>query len=100
VIYWRDIPAQVTAADGARSARASLSDRFQLAIDDAAMQAGLVGSDEYLEEWRRETRECDADLEREVNDEAERLEAMFPPEELERLIGSLGRNSTSDSDRA
>jgi hypothetical protein len=100
VIYWRDIPAQVTAADGAASAKAALSDRFQLAIDEAAMQAGLIGSDEYLEEWRRETRECSADLAREVAAEAERLEAEFPPETLGLFVASEGRTPTTDSNRA
>ena len=58
VIYWRDIPAQVTATDGSASVRVALPDRFQEAIDEAAMAAGLVGSDDYLAEWRRDTREC------------------------------------------
>ena len=66
VISWRAIPAQVTATDGERNARAALADRFMLAIDEAAMRAGLSDSDDYLAEWRRETRECGADLEREV----------------------------------
>jgi hypothetical protein len=92
VIYWRDIPAQVTAADGAATARVQLTNRFQLAIDAAAMRAGLVGSDDYLDEWRRDTRECSGELEREVVDEAARLEAAFPAEELRRLIGSGGRS--------
>jgi hypothetical protein len=100
VIYWRDIPAQVTAADGSASARAPLTERFQLAIDEAAMQAGLTGSDEYLAEWRRETRECSSHLEREVNEEAARLEAAFPPDALMRLIGSEGRRETPGSNRA
>jgi Virulence factor len=82
VIYWREIPAQVTATDGERSARRELANRFQLAIDAAAMKAGLVGSGEYLAEWRRESRPCDDDLEREVEAEAERLEAEFPRERL------------------
>ena len=46
VIYWRDIPAQVTAKGDAGSARAQLSDRFQKAIDAAAMKAGLVEMDD------------------------------------------------------
>ena len=79
VISWRDIPAQVTATDGERNARAALTDRFLLAIDEAAMRAGLSGSDDYLAEWQRETRECGADLEREVADEVARLEEGFPP---------------------
>ncbi len=49
VISWRDIPAQVTATDGTRTARVELPGRFLEAIDAAAMTAGLVGSDEYLE---------------------------------------------------
>jgi hypothetical protein len=91
VIYWRDIPAQVTAADGKRSARRELSNRFQLAIDAAAMKAGLVGSDEYLEEWRRESRPCGDDLEREVEAVAERLEGEFPRERLLAITREGGR---------
>ena len=90
VISWREIPAQVTASDGTRAARAALTDRFQAAIDEAAMRAGLTASDEYLAEWRTEARECSADLEREVNEEAARLEAAFPPDELSRLVASDG----------
>ena len=55
VIYWRDIPAQVNAADGAAIARVQLPERFQQAIDAAAMQAGLVDADAYLEHWRQES---------------------------------------------
>ena len=41
VIRWRDIPMQVVArGDGATSARALLSDRFQEAVDASAMVAG------------------------------------------------------------
>lgn len=91
VIYWRDIPAQVTATgDGGASARAQLSDRFQLAIDAAAMKAGVVGSDAYLEEWRRESRPCGDDLEAEVAAEAARLEAEHPREVLVVLARSGG----------
>jgi hypothetical protein len=90
VIYWRDIPAQVTATDGDAGVRVALPDRFQEAIDEAAMVAGLVGSDDYLAEWRRETRECGPDLAREVDAEAERLEAVFTPDELRRVAGSGG----------
>ena len=93
VIYWRDIPAQVTARDGARSARAQLTERFQLAIDAAAMKAGLTDSDAYLEEWRRETRPCGDDLDAEVAAEVERLEAAFPREALLALTRAGGRSS-------
>jgi hypothetical protein len=81
----------VTATDGERTARVQLPDRFQQAIDDAAMQAGLVDSGAYLEEWRRESRSCGSDLERETTSEAERLETAHPQETLKALIGSGGR---------
>ena len=56
VIWWRDIPAQVTAKEGRARAARELPPRFQEAIDAAAMRAGLIGTDAYLEEWRREPR--------------------------------------------
>jgi hypothetical protein len=91
VFWWRDIPAQVKASDGEASSRVQLDERFEKAIDAAAMQAGLAGSDEYLAEWRRELRDCGPDLKQEAADEAARLEAAFPPEELRRLVRAGGR---------
>ena len=90
VIWWRDIPAQVTAKEGRRSARAQLAERFQEAIDAAAMRAGLIGTDEYLEQWRREGRLCGDDLEVEVTAAAAQLEQDYPDERLERLARASG----------
>ena len=91
VIYWRDIPAQVTAKGEAGSARVQLTDRFQKAIDAAAMKAGLVDMDLYLEEWHQEARPCGDELEAEVAAEAERLEAAFDRDVLLQLARSGGR---------
>jgi hypothetical protein len=93
VIWWRDIPAQVTAKEGRTMSRAQLSERFQEAIDAAAMRAGLIGTDAYLGEWRREPRACGEDLDTEVAEEAEWLEAAYPDDVLERLVRSEGRDS-------
>lgn len=90
VILWRDIPAQVTATGDGRSARRQLSDRFQQAIDAAAMKAGLAEADAYLDEWRRETRPCGDDLDAEVAAEADRLEAAFDRERLVALTRAGG----------
>jgi hypothetical protein len=95
VFYWRDIPAQVTAKGEGGSARAQLSDRFQLAIDAAAMKAGLVGSDAYIEEWRKETRPCGDDVETEVAAEAERLEAAYTREVLRALTRAGGQREAA-----
>ena len=93
VIWWRDIPAQVTAKAGRTRVAVQLSERFQESIDAAAMRAGLIGSDAYLEEWRREPRECGNDLDAEVAQEAEGLEATYGDDVLERLVRASGRES-------
>ena len=90
VIYWRDIPAQVNAADGAAIVRVQLAERFQQAIDAAAMQAGLVDADIYLEQWRQESRPCGRDLNAEAAAEADRLETEHGPDVLARLTQSGG----------
>jgi hypothetical protein len=93
VIRWRDIPAQVVVqGEGRQRARAQLSDRFQEAIDEAALRAGLFGTDEYLGEWRRDSRPCGDDLEAEARAEAERLEVAFVDETLRALArgGGIG----------
>jgi hypothetical protein len=77
-------------ADGT-TARRELSERFQKAIDAAAMKAGLVDSDAYLEEWRRESRPCGDDLEAEVTAEAERLEQAYTRETLLAVTRAGGR---------
>jgi Virulence factor len=53
VLYWKDIPAQVKVFDeGNRPLSRALSDRFQIEIDRIAMEEGLIGTDEYLNQWR------------------------------------------------
>ncbi len=53
ILYWRDIPAQLIVAQGRKKAKRQLSDRFQKAIDSAAMKAGCHGTDDYLNDWRK-----------------------------------------------
>ena len=91
VVYWRDIPAQVIGRRGRTTAvKQVLHPRFQRAIDRAAMRAGRGSSDDYLADWRRETRPCDGDLEREVKEEVARLEGEFSPELLEEVVRAGG----------
>ena len=89
-VYWRDIPAQVIAKKGRQSAKVQLSERFQVAIDRAAMRAGKGSSDHYLEDWRREAKACSDDLDTEAQRAAQSLEAGFSDEQLERLIKAGG----------
>ena len=90
MIHWREIPAQVVAKAGRETARAQLSGRFQQAIDAAAMRAGLIGTDAYLAEWRRETRACGDDLQSAADEEAGRLEAAFTDQDLDHLARAAG----------
>ena len=89
VIWWRDIPAQVVAKEGRLSNKYILPGRFQEAIDRAAVKAGLAGTDDYLAQWRRESRPCGDDLEAEVAAEVKLLEAAFSAARL-RLLTATG----------
>jgi Virulence factor len=91
VISWRDIPAQVIAKRGRDTAKVQLTQRFQEAVDRAAMRAGKGSSDAYLADWARSApRPCGDDLKAEASAEAARLESQFTDEDLERLIRTKG----------
>jgi hypothetical protein len=91
VISWRDIPAQVIAKDGEKVHKVELEPRFQVAIDRAAMQAGLFGTDEYLGEWRKEVTECGSDIVVEAERKARLLEEQFPGPVLDEYVASMGK---------
>lgn len=78
IVYWRDIPAQVIAKAGRKTAKRQLPERFEQAIDRAAMRAGLTGTDAYLEQWRKsEPEPCVDDLEAAAAEAMEELERRF-----------------------
>ena len=93
VIWWRDIPAQVIAKDRRQAHKVVLHPRFQVAIDKAAMKAGLKAASDYIGEWRREAQACGDDLEAVANAEASRLEAHYTKDVLARLIAAGGLDS-------
>lgn len=91
VIRWRDIPMQIVArGDGDAAARALLPDRFQEAVDAAAMVAGLIGSDDYTAQMRMDRRPCGDDLEDEAAQELAALETEWTEEILRDAIRSGG----------
>lgn len=95
IVYWRDIPAQVIAKAGRQNAKVQLSERFEKAIDRAAMRAKMAGSDAYLEQWRRaDPVDCGDDLAAEAAAAARRLEADYDDTRLDRLIAAGGRDTT------
>ena len=42
VVYWRDIPAQVIVGKGRKASKVQLPERFEQAIDRAAMKIGRL----------------------------------------------------------
>jgi len=96
IIYWRDIPAQVKVKAGRERSGKPLSQRFTVAIDEAAMRAGLTESSDYLSQWRMsDWQECTPCMAREPAEVAEavarELEEAYPPQRLRQLIKQLGR---------
>jgi Virulence factor len=91
IISWRDIPAQVIVKRARETAKVQLSQRFQEAVDRAAMRAGKGSSDAYLADWQRSPPEaCGDELEAEANSYAALLETRYSDEDLERIIRNKG----------
>ncbi|MDF1750776.1 MAG: virulence factor [Alphaproteobacteria bacterium] len=92
VVYWRDIPAQVIAKKGRRDqVKIVLAERFEKAIDRAAMRGGARSTDDYLAEWRKaDPYEVSDDLEMEARKVADALEAEFDEARLKELVENGG----------
>ncbi|MFP4273728.1 MAG: virulence factor [Paracoccaceae bacterium] len=91
IVYWRDIPAQVIVGKGRRGAKKPLSERFEQAIDRAAMKVGASETDAYLAEWRKAAPyQVEGEPSEVAEAEAARLEAEFDQERLKALIANDG----------
>lgn len=98
-IYWRDIPAQVTASRDGAAEKILLDPRFQHAIDRAAAVAGLTETQAYVGEWRKETAPIQEGLSASEAAEtrANELNDTYPRPELEKLVASGGAIATTGS---
>ena len=92
VVYWRDIPAQVIVKKGRDAAKVQLNERFEKAIDRAAMKANLRDTDSYLAEWRRATPVAvdDENMQATADAKAKEIEAEFTDEKLKVLVDAGG----------
>jgi hypothetical protein len=90
VMYWRDIPSQVLAQQGRERHSVMLDQRFQEAIDSAAIFAGKTDAGAYMDHWRKEVTECSENLKEEAEKKAKELEEAFSQEQLRLLIKSKG----------
>lgn len=91
IVYWRDIPAQVIVGKGRRGAKVQLPERFEQAIDRAAMKTGAAGTDDYLAEWHKKAAgPVEGDPQEAANAAAARLDAEFDQERIKALIANDG----------
>lgn len=91
IVYWRDIPAQVIVGKGRRGAKKQLPERFEQAIDRAAMKTGAAETDAYLAEWRKAAPyQVDGDPAEVVEAEATRLETEYDQARIKQLIDNDG----------
>ena len=91
VVYWRDIPAQVIVGKGRRGSKRQLEERFEQAIDRAAMKVNAKDADAYLAEWRKaDPYPMDGEPDAIVEAEALRIEAEYDNERLKALNAKDG----------
>ena len=92
IVFWRDIPAQVIVGKGRRGAKKQLAERFEQAIDRAAMKSGAAETDDYLAEWRKaEPYVVDGDPAEIAEAEAAKIEAEYDWERIHALVRNDGR---------
>jgi hypothetical protein len=91
IVYWRDIPAQVIVGKGRRGSKRQLAERFEQAIDRAAMKTGAAGTDAYLAAWRKAAPfEVAGEPEAIADAEQARLEAEYDQDRIKALIANDG----------
>lgn len=93
-IWWRDIPTQVNAQAGRTRYQAVLPRRFQRAVDEAAMAAGLTQASDYVSEWRRDSEAMPASLTPEqLQAAADAAAARFDSEYSKDRLTAIAKNS-------
>jgi len=95
ITYWRDIPSAVSVKTGRKEEKRMLAERFQEAIDMAAMRGDATDTDSYLADWRRaEPISVGDDLLAEVEKAKSDIEAAYDKERLKTLIANGGKLSS------
>jgi len=87
ILYWKGIPSQVRATDGNGRVNRPLPQRFQEAIDEAAMALGKIGTDSYTDgfEWGDEI-EHSGTAEEAANAVAAELDKKHPTVDWRSLV--------------
>ena len=94
VVYWRDIPAQIIVKAGRAKAARKLDERFEQAIDRAAMKSGAAETDAYLAEWRKVVEATEeGDLDAIADAWAAKIDAEWDRPRLVALANAGGRQA-------
>lgn len=94
VTYWREIPSMVVARQGEEVAKVQLPQRFQEAIDEAAMRLGESSADDYMAGWTRSAwEEFGGDPVDAAQQRSEALDNEWTQERLDAYLDSLGQDS-------
>ena len=89
---WRELPSMVVARAGDETVKAQLAQRFQDAIDEAAMRLGDTGADDYLAGWDRTAWTAADGAPAEVLDRVTAvLDAEWPADRISGYLDGLGR---------
>jgi FAD/FMN-containing dehydrogenase len=91
VTYWRDLPSLVVVRDGDVVTKGPLAQRFQEAIDEAAMRLGETDSGSYLEGWTRgEWTPAEGGGPEVCDRVVAELETSWPPGRVTEFLDGLG----------
>ncbi len=94
ILYWHDIPSQVRVrGEGRERVSLPLSSRFQEAIDNAAMYAGLIGSDDYTNAFQwSEPQSREGNPQEIATSVVAELEAQFEQFDWRATVANIKRN--------
>jgi len=93
ITYWRELPSLVVAREGDAVAKSPLPQRFQEAIDEAAMRLGDTDAAAYLAGWRRtDWARLDGSTADVADQVAADLERQWPPEAVDVFLAGLDRD--------
>ncbi len=91
VTLWREIPSMVAARQGEEVAKVQLPQRFQEAIDEAAMRSGESSADDYMAGWTRSAwEEFGGDPVQAAQQRSEALDLEWTQARLDAYLDSLG----------
>jgi len=79
ILYWHDIPVQIRVREGRNRISRALPQRFQSAVDKAAMRAGHASGDAYTDGYHwSELQEHPGEAEAILDALVAELEARYP----------------------